>query len=262
MQSSVRDWDQLWVGELAFLAGRVHWQHAVLPHVAGTWYRVDQLPAQLPHMLNAMQAMYHGDDARALLSQWSKYYLRLSIIPAMLHVYCTGQPLSMAWQDCQVLLAAGLPQAIQFPQIASIGLAATPEQRYQSLLDAHLQPLIAQWAAQTQMSVRVLWGNVGNLIEQVLSWAESQADWQDQVHADRQWLFEQALWSTQRNPLRQSVRYLNLERPPLPNPMRLRRTCCLRDQLPDEPWCRSCPRLLTVSQTLLEQQWARMVGSD
>jgi ferric iron reductase protein FhuF len=261
MPASVSDWDALWVGELAFLVGRVYWDTQPRPDLAGTWYAVDQLPHQLPQMLMAMQALYDGDDARALLSQWSKYYLRLSVIPAMLHLYWTGQPLSMEGRVCQVLLAGGLPQAIILPH-QTTDVADTPEQRYQSLLHAHLQPLIESWATLTRMSVRVLWGNVGNLMEQVLTWAATQTQWQAQAQTDRQWLFEQAIWPTQRNPLRQSIRYLTPERPPLPERMRVRRTCCLRDQLPDEPWCGSCPRLLTVSQEVLVQQWAKIDESS
>jgi len=209
------------------------------------------LPAHLPRLLDAMRQHYAGDDARALLSQWSKYYFSLVIPAAVAVAQCLRRPLHMPLHASFLWLCEGMPQALCLPADAVGAPSEDPASRYRSLCVDHLAPQIEALAAAVRIAPRVLWSNVGHTLEYALSSVDAEAA------AERAMLFERAMFfdTDAPNPLRHAIRYVKPASPVLPDPLRVRRVCCLRYLLPgEELLCSSCPLLLKLPEPKLEEQ--------
>jgi len=214
----------------------------------------------LPALLGAMRQHYAGDDARALLSQWSKYYFSLIIPAAVVAAQVLRRPLRMALETSTLVLRHGMPHAMWLPAGALGAISDDPAQRYRSLCLEHLAPQIALFAASAKIPQRVLWNNVGHALEYALSTLTDGKDAAQEMAYifERQAFFE----TTQPNPLYRAIRYVTPVSPQLPNPMRVRRICCLRNQLPGEKMlCSSCPLLLNLSEPALAAQM-RLASDD
>lgn len=215
--------------------------------------------------LAAFAARHPGAPKRALVSQWLKRYLAALLIPQV------GLLLMARWRLPQALDGLMLRQndagevvAFRYPDPGAPQIAdASPEQRWQTLLFAHLDPLIAALAAYGRISQRVLWNNVGNLLESIFAELGKRQRGEDPFAPDRYLLIETAQWITpdggqRRNPMRDPVHYA----PPLmpehsTEPTRLRRHCCLRHEIPGVVYCATCPHLTDLEppalQALLER---------
>lgn len=211
-------------------------------------------PAQvLEHkdaILDAMQAIYQGDDERALLSQWSKYYIDVVLSPAVVSALVLGRPLAMALEACTLELRGGMPQTLWLPASALGAKTDEPAIRYRSVLLDHLAPMFELLGAAARISPKVLWNNAGNSLEYILCTEFDSAG----ARRDAAYLLEnRKFFDTDRpNPLRQVIRYIDSGRPQLESPFRSRKVCCLRDRLPEEiGLCYSCPLLLTISDMAL-----------
>jgi len=210
-----------------------------------------------PAMLDAMRAIYQGDDERALLSQWTKYYLGVVLPPALIAAHLLGRPLAMALEHATVLMHGGLPQTLWLPADALGEPVAAPAERYRSLCVEHLTPLFELFGTAARLSPKVFWNNAGNSLEYALVTEFGG----ERALADRDYLFDSRLFfdTGRPNPLRQAIRYVVTERPGLDSPFRVRRVCCLRDRLPDEiGLCSSCPLLLTMPDAALAEQLRMM----
>ena len=219
----------------------------------GTLVRADCVMAHLPSMRDAMRARYAGEDARALLSQWSKYYFSLYIGGAVAVAVLLRRPLRMDWQHCHLILRDGMPQALVLPADALGELTDAPSQRYRSLCVGHLMPYIEAMATAVRVAPRVLWSNVGHTLEYALSQLEAQP----LAASDRAYLLERGtlLDTDMPNPLLHAIRFVTPNSPQLANPLRVRRVCCLRYLLPgEELLCTSCPLLLKLSDAALAEQ--------
>lgn len=214
---------------------------------------VSRLVEHLPLLLAAMRQHYDGDNARALLSQWSKYYFSLVVPAAVAAALVLKRPLHMPWEDSVLLLRNGMPQALYLQTDALGAVSDQPAVRYASLCVEHLAPLVDALAGAVRMAARVLWSNVGHTLEYALSTSMdgSQAQLDQTFLLDRAVFFDTGL----PNPLRQVIRYLTPANPELPDPLRVRRTCCLRYLLPGEKMlCSSCPMLLTLPAPAVAEQ--------
>jgi ferric iron reductase protein FhuF len=214
-----------------------------------------QLATQRDAILDAMTLRYGGDPerhARALLSQWSKYYFGLAVPAALAAALILRRPLDMAPAHCTLLLRDGMPEALYLPHDALAGAADEPARRYASLVDEHLPHVIEQLAAMTKIAPRVLWSNVGNLLDTLFEQCAPLPD----AARDAAWMFEsRALSSGESNPLRAPVRNVTPRSTLLPAPFRARRVCCVRYEIPGEDQlCASCPLLLTMSDEELARQ--------
>lgn len=214
---------------------------------------VSQLPDHVPLLLEAMRRHYDGEDARALLSQWSKYYFSLVVPAAVATALVLQRPLHMPWEDCVLLLRNGMPHALYLPADALGPVSSDGAIRYASLCVEHLTPLVEALAGAARLAPRVLWSNVGHTLEYALS---TVAD-SPLALADRRFLLGRAEFfgTGQPNPLLQVIRYVKPDNPELPNPLRVRRTCCLRYLLPGEKMlCSSCPLLLNLPAPAVAEQ--------
>ncbi|QRX81447.1 siderophore-iron reductase FhuF [Glaciimonas sp. PAMC28666] len=233
------------------------------PVVKGTSMLVpaNRLTEHLVLLINAMQQHYAGDDVRALISQWSKYYFSLIIPAAVVAARVLRRPLHMALEASMLVLRNGMPHTLWLPADALGVINDDPLVRYRSLCVEHLAPQIAAISAAAKIPARVLWSNVGNSLEYALSTLAVD----DNTAPDIAFLFErQAFFDTSHpNPLYRAIRYVRPVSAQLPDPMRVRRICCLRNQLPGEQMlCSSCPLLLNLKAPLLAEQIQLMKQGD
>jgi ferric iron reductase protein FhuF len=212
--------------------------------------RLTSLGAHRDVMLDAMIARYHGDaqlHARALLSQWSKYYFGLAAPAGVAAARLLGRPLDMSPERTFVVLKDGMPAALHFHADALLPVDADPARRYAGLV-AHLESVIGMIAGMTKIAPRVLWSNAGNLLDYLLANCPSMLG---DDGTDAEWLFR----ASDANPLRSPLRDATPRSPLLPNPFRARRVCCVRYEIPGETQlCASCPLLLTMRDDELALQ--------
>ncbi|MBN3754902.1 siderophore-iron reductase FhuF [Paraburkholderia sp. Tr-20389] len=215
-----------------------------------------ELATQRAAILDAMTLRYGGDaerHARALLSQWSKYYFALAVPAALVSALVLQRPLDMAPARCVVLLNEGMPEALYLPHDALGEPADDPARRYASLIDEHLHGVIDQLASMTKIAPRVLWSNVGNLLDSLFERCAAMPG----ASRDAAWMFESRVLfgGDEPNPLRTPVRNATPRSKLLPAPFRARRVCCVRYEIPGEDQlCASCPLLLTMSDEKLALQ--------
>jgi len=178
-------------------------------------------------LLAAMHALYGGDaelHARALLSQWSKYYFGLAAPAGVAAARLLGRPLDMSPERTHLVLKEGVPVALHFDADALHAPDADPARRYDGLV-AHLDSVIGMIAGMTKIAPRVLWSNAGNLLDYLLANCPSILS---DDGSDAEWLFRPA----DDNPLRTPIRDATPRSPLLPNPFRARRVCCVRYEIP------------------------------
>ncbi|WP_036002096.1 siderophore-iron reductase FhuF [Paraburkholderia caribensis] len=217
-----------------------------------------QLATQREAILDAMLLRYGGDPerhARALLSQWSKYYFGLAVPAALVSALVLQRPLDMYPARCLLLLREGMPEALYLPHDALADPTDDPARRYGSLVDEHLRGVIDLLASMTKIAPRVLWSNVGNLLDTLFGQCAAMPG----AARDAAWMFgSSALFGgDEPNPLRVPVRDVTPRSTLLPAPFRARRVCCVRYEIPGEDQlCASCPLLLTMSDEDLARQEA------
>ncbi|KVA71223.1 iron reductase [Burkholderia ubonensis] len=217
---------------------------------------VTALPDHRDALLDAMVRHYGGDPAvhaRALLSQWSKYYFGRAAPAGVVAALLLGRPLDMAPERTFVVLDDGMPAGLVFAHDALGEPCDDPAPRYAGLV-AHLGAVIDLLAEMGRVTPRVLWSNAGNLLDYLLDVCGAQPCAADPGR-DAAWLFRSACVDGESNPLRTPVRDAVPRSPLLPTPFRARRVCCLRYEIPGETQlCGSCPLLLTMDDAALAGQ--------
>ncbi|MDN0076101.1 siderophore-iron reductase FhuF [Crenobacter sp. SG2303] len=212
-------------------------------------HRPDALPlatladgSHLPDALLALARDYAGAPRRAQVSQWAKHYFRL-LLPPAIAAALLGLRLPLALERVGLRFDEhGLPGELELDHLGTPAPHDSLAERYQPLLWQHLAPLIDRLAEHGKLSRRVLWNSAGNLIEHLLRHFADEGHPEAQAHAD--WLLgSRRLADGAANPLWQPVHYVDSFLPQVSSPVRLRRLCCLRYELPGEVCCATCPLL-------------------
>lgn len=183
-------------------------------------------------------------DLRPVASAWMLDYCSALLPPvvAAASVLQHGFPLSPA-EIALVLDARGSPVAFRIPHQGASLSGRTTAERYAVLVWEHLAPLIERLAQRTPASPRLLWANAARYFDEVLEQAILVAQDASGVSRDRDTLLHQPTWPDGRaNPLfgksRATMKAVDGEAVTL----RLHRQCCLYYLLPDQGYCRACPR--------------------
>lgn len=182
----------------------------------------------------------HGtDDFIALTSIWSKWYFCF-IAPAVAANLLLQRELPIALSDVGVALsAAGKPLGLRLHDEGSALPPCPPFARFDTLIEQHLQPVIAVMASVSKASPRLFWSNAGNLFEFATRQVEQHRLATFDCAAPARTVLESRLRPDgRRNPLFAPVYYKDVG---TDQPQRLRRICCIRYRLPGIDYCSSCP---------------------
>lgn len=195
----------------------------------------------LAAFMDQLQLRHGGCDRRALVSIWSKWYFTNLLAPVLAANMLLQRSLPIALDQVGLLLnAEGRPQGLVLADEGQpVDLAAAPFQRFSSLIDGHLYPLIDAFASVCRASPRLFWSNAGNTFE----FATSRIDLHALAHPGSTEPAKAVLASRlradgQRNPLFEPVTYHDSGEQ---EPHRQRRICCIRYRLPGIGYCSSCP---------------------
>lgn len=216
---------------------------------------VSELTRHRAELLDAMVTLYGGareTHARALLSQWTKYYFGFVATAGFVAAALLRRPLAMPPDRTHIVLRDGLPIAAFFEHDALQPVECDPARRYAPLVQ-HLDAVIDTLCAMTRIAPRVLWSNAGNLLDCLFEQCAPQFD----LTNDVAWLFGPIAADGEANPLRLPVRLAEPRAASLPNPFSARRVCCVRYEIPGETQlCGRCPLLLTMSDAEIALQAA------
>lgn len=201
-------------------------------------------PKGVAWLLDQYRHFQPGDDRRALLSQWSRFYFVKLIVPVVAANLVLGRELPVALDRIEVIIGDdGLPEAFRLPDDGAPFTQApdNPFERFRELVDHHLEPLINGWNREVKLSRKVLWNNAANYLEWLIG-AMGGLGLPEAMLADGRELVETEQRSDGgRNHLANPVRYI--ERGEGLQPMRQRRQCCIRYRLPDLALCENCPHI-------------------
>ncbi|MFC7608835.1 siderophore-iron reductase FhuF [Teichococcus aestuarii] len=184
-----------------------------------------------------------GQDRRALLSLWSRHYFYTLIPPVVLTLLLAHRSLPLAPQGGAVMLTEqGMPAAIALPDA---GREAPPPAdafaRFAPLVQEHLAPLIAHWAAEARLAPRVLWANAASYFAWIVREAATAEGAPPGSAAPCRAVIEATHWPDgSANPLHEPMRLL--EGPE--GRQHWRKVCCLLYRLPERQECPYCPLLL------------------
>jgi ferric iron reductase protein FhuF len=239
----------LFVGEMAH-----HHDALALRDDPRPGVRADTLasPETLDPLLQRLRPEFTPCMRRGLVSEWSKWYFN-RLTPSV-----TAAAVALDWQlplapdQVEVIFdEQGKATTFKLPHAGAPlpGAPATPFERFSALLDDHLAPLIDELALQSRLSPRVLWSNVGNVLEFMLNRlvdADVPAAGCSQL---RQLLETRTRADGQRNPLYRPIHYVEVtDDDGSERRARRRRICCLRDQVPENGLCGTCPRKLPTKR--------------
>lgn len=182
----------------------------------------------------------------AAASMWSKHYF-VALLPAYVGANCVlqwGLPVKPA--QCSLLIDADAhPVALCLPHEGHSVAGIPAQQRYETLVWHHLDPMVRAVAAATGLAPRLLWNNAATLIDDTLRVASTRKVRADcAAHIDADLLLHQPSWPDgQPNPLTCPNLPVATERAALAGhaDRPLRRLCCLRYFLPRQPYCGNCP---------------------
>jgi ferric iron reductase protein FhuF len=185
-----------------------------------------------------------GEDRRALVSQWSRFYFVKLIVPTVAANLVLGHELPVSVDRLEVILGDdGLPEAFRLPHEGK-PFTCQPEgpfERFEALLEGNLAPVVEGWNQQVRLSRKVLWNNAANYLEWLIG-AMAGLGVPAAMLADGNRLIE---WEHRpdgrRNPMYRPVCYV--KRATGPSLLRQRRQCCIRYRLPDLALCENCPHI-------------------
>ncbi|MQT15085.1 siderophore-iron reductase FhuF [Segnochrobactrum spirostomi] len=202
-------------------------------------------PVVLDERLAHFGAAFPGADRRAVASFWSQYYFAVLTIPLGLSMVVLGRMPDPALETTDLVWdpSGGGPSAIRFRDERG-----TPERPvtdlFETMIEAHLAPMIAAIAAHAGLAPKLLWSNVAGYFEWIVQ--EMHRRRSELTLAARGAAIDEAvaffdcavLPSGTRNPLLKPVRYVE-EGGEI---VRRRRICCLRHMLPGVGGCgATCP---------------------
>ncbi|UAW98442.1 siderophore-iron reductase FhuF [Halopseudomonas nanhaiensis] len=199
-------------------------------------------PEQLADNLLRFAPQYAQADRRALVSIWIKYHF-LRLVPAVVAASVMHDwRLPVHTASLRVAVGAdGLPEAFILPDLGSAWNRQPRNgfERFEELMDGHLDPVIRTLCGQVKIAPKVLWSSVGHYYEWMLGELAHAGAPQDRIAQARELLQATCRPNGYTNPLYDSIRYV--ERPDADAPHRQRKHCCVRYLLPGKTLCATCP---------------------
>ncbi|WP_104205071.1 siderophore-iron reductase FhuF [Billgrantia saliphila] len=236
---------QLYVGPLENLAPARLGHDATTAGVAGS----DLLdPPYLDELMTRFGRRHGHGDRRAVASLWSKWHFSCLLATGLAANLVLGRDLPL---DLDRLRLA------QDRDGQTTGLILRHEgqpldtrespQRFATLLDGHLAPLIETLAKLSSASPKVFWSNAGNYFEYFAHALAHHPLAPPDANAPALAFLEAAILPDgQRNPLYRPVRYRTADGD---EPQRVRRLCCIRYLIDELGYCENCPLTCRARQS-------------
>lgn len=197
-------------------------------------------PEVLEELVSRYTASFgDGADRMAAASIWSKHFFSLVSIPTLVANLLLSRVLPVSPEQLRIELGdRGQAVRLWLPHGGKpLGLRLSLA-RFDPLLDDLCAPLIEVLSAQSGLSPKVFWSNLGHYVEYVGQMCSRHPFFTAAGEPLLRFLDTKTLPDGRRNPLYQPVRYLELGGEA---PARVRRLCCVKYRLPDEPLCGGCP---------------------
>ncbi|WP_053154127.1 siderophore-iron reductase FhuF [Pseudomonas sp. Pf153] len=197
-------------------------------------------PGHFNAFVDELQTRYKTDERLALVSLWSKWYFSTFLAPVMAANLLQHWDLPLALGDTGIQLGNDArPQALHLSHAGHPLPPGTAFERFHTLIEDHLEPVIETLVSASRASPRLFWSNAGNTFEFVTS----RIDLHPLANAHstapaREILNARLRPNGRRNPLFAPVHYQEIGED---EPQRLRRICCIRYRLPGVGYCSSCP---------------------
>ncbi|VXC59617.1 Ferric iron reductase [Pseudomonas sp. 8Z] len=190
--------------------------------------------------IRTLAARHGTDDLLALTSIWSKWYFTSFLAPTLAASLLLQRDLPIALGDIGVALSAeGKPLGLRLQHDGNNLPPCSPFERFSTLMERHLEPVIEIMAGASGASPRLFWSNAGNTFEFVTTQLELHPLAAPGCTAPARAILESRLRPNgRRNPLFAPVHYKDVG---TSEAQRLRRICCIRYRLPGIGYCSSCP---------------------
>lgn len=190
-------------------------------------------------------------DPRALISQWSKYFLAYAIcVPVAANLLCNRQ-LPMVLDGLGVVLNEhGLVTALVVTD-EGLPIAANndAQARLRPLMDMLLAPAIDAMATHTGIAPRALWSNAGHYYVYLIDQLQALSVTSPAVTEGACLMTLGHFDDGKRNPLYQPVRQV---RDAYGDSRCVRRICCVRYRLPGVDYCGNCPLPAALAERPVE----------
>lgn len=226
----------IFTGPLADFADRLALADDPRPAIPGS----DLLdPAVLGPTLERFAGRYDQPEPRAVASLWAKWHFWPLLTPVVAASLMLDHALPTALDEIQVVQAPdGQTRAFKLPHGGARTAPADGFERFGPLVDQHIDPVIRALAVQSGATAKVLWSNVGNMLENLLRQIEASGMARGPGLAQARALMASRDWPGRRtNPLFEPVRYVERDG----ERKRLRRVCCIRYLIPSLDYCSTCP---------------------
>jgi ferric iron reductase protein FhuF len=226
----------IFTGPLADFADRLLLADDPQPAVPGT----DLLdPAVLGPVLKRFAGRYDDPEPRAVASLWAKWHFWAVMPPVVAASLLLEHGLPVGLDEIGVVMTPdGQTTALKLPHGGGPVAAADGFERFGSLVERHIEPLIQAVSAQSGVTARVLWSNLGNQFEYLLGELDASGLARGPGLAQMRALLASRDWPGRRtNPLLEPVRYVEHDG----ERKRLRRVCCICYLMPSHGYCSNCP---------------------
>nr|WP_297457651.1 siderophore-iron reductase FhuF [uncultured Halomonas sp.] len=237
----------LFQGPLADFGGRLLLPHQVsaTPIPARQLFAAEGLEAVLERQIATYVDPAAGargcqpPDRRALMSQWSKYFLSQAIYVPVAANLLLDRQLPVALEELGVTLdAQGLVERLVVADEGRQVAGRDSESRLRPLMDGLLSPAIAAMAAHTGIAPRALWSNAGHYYAYLIDQLQGLPNPPAAVAEGARLMALGHFADGARNPLYRPIRHVI---DGAGESRCVRRVCCVRYRLPELGYCGNCP---------------------
>lgn len=217
------------------------------PPLVSTALPEDALPAQrlldavvIEEHLERLATRHQGSDIKAIASIWSQWHFVAVVVPALAANLLLERDLPVSLDEIAIQSDEhGCTRRLILPHEGTPLSSLDAFQRFETLLQGHVSPLIDMLSCLSCASPRLFWSNFGNYFEYFANSAGLHPMALPGLADEALRLMDHRLYPDgRRNPLFMPVRYIENQ---AGERHRTRRLCCLRYRLDDCEYCDNCP---------------------
>lgn len=228
--------DAIFVGDLEHLR-----PHLIVGRSQQVSYSVLEAldDCRLDAIVESFNRTYGNTPRAAVLSIWSKWYFATALPPLICSNILLDQTPPLELEHFRIAFTPDYKiDSVAIPEGKIAPVQSSPGNRLLPIVEKHLCPFVKLYHERTGVSRRILWSNAGTLVEGIVTYLERAEIGGAARDECSDFLQLRDLPNGNQSPLFQPVAYVLLDEVPV----RRRRVCCLRFQLPDGKLCCACPK--------------------